>query len=95
MVAFGEHLEGEVTEHRPEPFGFLAELVRVAQAAEREVDGTLESGQCVAVQVLGLERAHEGPDPSGSLPHPRWSAPHVPAAAEDVRRNREFDPDSN
>ena len=38
MVAFGEHLEGEVRKLRPEPFGHLAELVRGAQAAEREVD---------------------------------------------------------
>jgi hypothetical protein len=54
VVPLVKHLEREVRENFPEPCGNLAELVRVAETAEREVDRTLEGGQGVAVQVVGF-----------------------------------------
>src|SRR5262245_54715749 len=52
VVSVGEDFEGEVGEDSPEALGLIAELVRVAQTAQREVDGTVEGGQGGAIEVV-------------------------------------------
>src|SRR5215218_4063688 len=49
-VPFLEDLEREVVEDVGEPLGDLAVLVRVAETAEREVDGPFEGAQGLAVE---------------------------------------------
>src|SRR5205807_4815364 len=66
-----EDFELEIGEDGSEPPGDLRVLVRVAQPAECEVDRAIEPAQRLAVEVVALERLHEGADPGGALRHPR------------------------
>ena len=51
VVAFLEHFEREVGEHASEALGDPRVMVGIAEAAEREIDGTLEPAKRVEVKL--------------------------------------------
>ena len=59
MVALRKPLEREVGEDRSEPSGHSAVVVGVAEAAEREVDRTIEGSQGSEVEIAAVERVDE------------------------------------
>ena len=50
VVAFVEYLESEIREDRAGSLGHRAEVMRVAPAAQRKVDGLLKFAQAVEVE---------------------------------------------
>ena len=62
MVAIREDVKGEVREDPGQTHGDAGEVVGIAPATEREVDGPVEPPKDVPVRLVGIERRHEGPD---------------------------------
>ena len=71
-MALLEHLEGEVRKRATQALGDLRVLVGVAEAAQRVVDGSLETAKRVEIELGGLERSNDRLHPGRPLCHPRW-----------------------
>lgn len=70
VMSLLEHLKSEVWEEPAEPSRDLAELVGVTHPPKREVDGMIEAGQRIAVEIVGPERLHERSYPARTVRHP-------------------------
>ena len=61
VVALGERLDGEVGEERGEPLGHAAVVVRIAAAAECEVNRPIKCPQGIEIKLGAVKRFDEGP----------------------------------
>ena len=70
MVALFEHFEVEVRKDVAQSGRDGAVLVGVAESAEGEVDGAVEAGKGIPIEVVTSERLEEGADAGWALCHP-------------------------